>query len=87
MAESASVLLFLSKGYFKSLNCLREVKAFAAAKREDQGLILVHETAPIHGGVTLEHLRRECPADFAPEIFSHANLQRLIPFHRQARGK
>ena len=85
MAESATVLLFLSKGYFKSLNCLREVKAFTAAKREDQGLILVHETAPTHGGVTLEHLRQECPADLAPQIFSDTNLQKLIPFYRQVR--
>ena len=82
--ESTTVLLFLSKGYFKSLNCRREVKAWAAAT-QDKGLILVHETAPTHGGVTLEHLRAECPADLAPRIFSDANLERIIPFYRQER--
>ena len=86
VGESASVLLFLSRGYFKSLNCLREVRAFVAAKRADQGLILVRETAPTHGAASLEELRAECPPDLAAEVFTRAHLQLLIPFYRQARG-
>ena len=80
------MLLFLSRGYFKSLNCLREVRAFVAAKRADQGLILVRETAPTHGAASLEELRGECPADLAPEVFTRAHLRLLIPFYRQAAG-
>ena len=86
ISQSACIMVFISKGYFKSPNCLREVRAFVAAKRADQGLILVRETAPTHGAASLEELRAECPPDLAAEVFTRAHLQLLIPFYRQARG-
>ena len=52
--ESAVILMFLSKGYFTSRNCLREVVSALDMRKP---LTLVHETDLSHGGQPLD-LRR-----------------------------
>ena len=54
---SQSVLLFLSRGYFFSGNCRKEL---AAALEYRKPLILVHEGDTSRGGATLAQLRADC---------------------------
>ena len=65
VASSRCIALFLSKGYFLSRNCLREVNA---AVSQAKPLVLVHEIDP-HKGGTLDELRADCPAALQPEVF------------------
>ena len=54
---SQTVLIFLSKGYFFSANCLRELDC---ARAHSKPLILVHEPDMGHGGAPLDTLRTNC---------------------------
>jgi len=65
---SAVILVFLSAGYFKSRNCLREIRAAIEQKKP---LLLVHESDPAKGGAPLEALKSTCPADIRVAVFSH----------------
>ena len=56
--QSARVVLFLSSGFFRSRNCLREV---LAVLETNTPFTLVHEMEPSHGGASLEDLMQECP--------------------------
>ena len=56
VSQSANVVMLLSRGYFVSANCLREV---AAAVEEEKPLILVHEADPARGGAGLDELCSE----------------------------
>ena len=59
--RATGVMLFsLSKHYFTSRNCLREVKASLDAQRP---LVLVHEQQEEKGGGPLEVLKAECRDD------------------------
>ena len=60
------VLCFLSKGYLRSTNCLREIRA---ALEMTKPLVLVHEADPAKGGGTLAELRSECPEELQAAIF------------------
>ena len=60
------VLCFLSRGYLRSTNCLREVRA---ALEMGKPLVLVHEADPDKGGGTLAELRSECPEELQAAIF------------------
>ena len=63
---SASVLIFLSTGYFASRNCIREA-AQTVAKRIP--IVLVHEADPAKGGLTLDQSKVECPARLRAGVF------------------
>ena len=54
--ESAVVLMFLSKGYFSSRNCLREVVSTLEKRKR---IVLVHEADPSKGGQPLEDQKLE----------------------------
>ena len=60
------MLFFLSKHYFTSRNCLREVNASLDAQRP---LVLVHEQQEEKGGGPLETLRAECRKEMHSYIF------------------
>ena len=60
IAETAAILLFLSRGYFRSKACEAEYRAAAEQKKD---LILVHEGNYQHGGAPMKYLRQECPED------------------------
>ena len=66
VAESAVVLLFLSRGYFLSRNCLRELRA---ALDLNKPLLLVHETVTSKGGATIDELISECPSELRDAVF------------------
>jgi len=66
--QSACVLLFLSRGYLSSKNCLREVYAAVHFRKPR---VLVWEAEADKGGAPLETLRDlECPADLVQPVFS-----------------
>ena len=60
------MLFFLSKHYFTSRNCLREVKATIDEKLP---LVLVHEQQEEKGGGPLEMMRAECRKEMRPYVF------------------
>ena len=60
------MLFFLSKHYFTSRNCLREVKASLDAQRP---LVLVHEQQEEKGGGPLAALRAECRQEMRSYVF------------------
>ena len=66
ISQSAVVLIFLSRGYFLSINCLREVRA---AVEMQKPIILVHESDASKGGASLDELRAECPEELREAIF------------------
>mmetsp|Transcript_15167 Transcript_15167/g.45702 ORF Transcript_15167/g.45702 Transcript_15167/m.45702 type:complete len:518 (-) Transcript_15167:419-1972(-) len=66
IGRSQVVLCFLSRGYLRSTNCLREVRA---ALEMGKPLVLVHEADPDKGGGTLAELRSECPEELRAAIF------------------
>ena len=60
VTSAQCVLFFLSKGYFASKNCLREIRASVDTKLP---LVLVHERERAKGGLPLEELKSECPEE------------------------
>ena len=70
------MLFFLSKNYFTSRNCLREVKASLDAQRP---LVLVHEQQEDKGGGPLETMRAECREEMRAYVFDG---QAPITWHR-----
>ena len=72
------MLFFLSKNYFTSRNCLREVKATID---EQLPLVLVHEQQEEKGGGPLEMMRTECRKEMRPYVF---DKRAPITWHRIA---
>jgi hypothetical protein len=71
--KSQVIMLFVSKGYLKSKNCIREVRA---SVEKTKPLTLVHD--PVRGGATLEFIKeQECP----PELLSILDAP-VIEYHR-----
>jgi hypothetical protein len=63
--KSQSILIFASKGYFTSINCLREV---GTAVDKAKPLVIVFD--PVRGGATLEDIKeKECPIELQQGIF------------------
>lgn len=60
------MLFFLSKHYFSSRNCIREIRASFDEKRP---LVLVHEQQLGKGGGPLEMLKAECRDEMRGKIF------------------
>ena len=77
IGRSQVILFFLSGGYFRSKNCLREVRA---ALSQGKPIILVQEADENKGGGTLEELRAECPKDLQAAVFEAS--WRLAVWHR-----
>ena len=68
-------MIFASKGYFGSKNCLREARA---AVEKDKPLTIVHD--PVRGGATLETIQEtECPVAMHGAIFLG---REVIEWHR-----
>jgi len=79
VAASQCVLVFLSKGYFFSPNCLKEVEA---ALVNNKSLILVHEGDVEKGGALLDSLRADCESKGRISVFDESG--EVIPWHRVA---
>ena len=79
---TAVVMIFLTKSYFKSANCQRELRA---SEREDKPLILLRETAPSKGGLLVPALIEECPEELRAFVFREDRLKQMVPFYRHER--
>jgi len=79
--QTAVMLIFVSKGYFKSKNCLREMRYTVDAGKP---LVLVHD--PVRGGATLEFIKaEECPSDLHNGTFlrpGSGEERDVITWHR-----
>ena len=73
--SSSVVLIFLSRGYFLSKNCMREV---AAAIEMNKPIVLVHELNPSKGGASLQALKAECPEEHRVAVFGVDEAPRLV---------
>lgn len=74
------MLFFLSKGYFASRNCQKEIDA---TLRNGNPIILLHETDPDRGGVPLSQIYAD--ADGASEGWRSSifvSRRPVIPYHR-----
>ena len=75
---SSLILIFLTKGYFRSANCLREVKAAIDQKKP---VILVLESDERHGAQSLSDLLLQCPPEHLDELFDRRDC---IPWLRES---
>ena len=66
VSTSQCTLTFLSKGYFFSRRCNRELQAALALEKP---LCLVHEADVKHGGSPLDSLRNDCPESMRSLFF------------------
>jgi hypothetical protein len=63
--QSALIMIFVSKGYFLSKNCLREARC---TMERSKPLSLMHD--PVRGGATLEAIiEEECPEEMRRYVF------------------
>ena len=76
--QSAVIFVIMSKGYFMSPNCMREVRH---AVKQRKRIAPVHEGDPKHGGEPLSVLSMQCPDDLKQEIFETKGRV-ITPWHR-----
>ena len=78
---SQCIMIFLSKGYFFSRNCLRELNHSVLTAKP---LVLVHEVDPGKGGAPIETMISDCPEDMRDAVFGgKAHPERdIIVWHR-----
>lgn len=77
VAQSAVILLFVSRGYFSSVNCLREV---VAATSQGKPIVLMHDPDRARGGGPIAELVAECDSKLAPLVFT--TRREPIEWHR-----
>ena len=70
------ILMFLSKGYFLSRNCLREIHATV---EKHKPYLFAHEVDPSKGGATLESLHEELQRPLRKVLFDG---RRITAWHR-----
>ncbi|KAL1508306.1 hypothetical protein AB1Y20_004417 [Prymnesium parvum] len=75
--QSVVVLTFLSRHYFASRNCLRELRAAIYQKP----LLRVHEADEARGGQSLDKLRNACPVDIRAPLFRQG-VGPIVQWHR-----
>ena len=69
------IMIFVSKGYFKSGNCLREARCTLDKKKP---IALMHD--PVRGGAPLEAIKAdECPEEMLGPVFAG---REVIEWHR-----
>ena len=61
--------------YMRSRNCLRELRRAVEAKKR---IVLVNETDPQHGAVSMATHRRDCPEDLRRALDEHL----VVPWYR-----
>ena len=82
VAASQCMLVFLSKGYFHSANCRRELTC--ATRQEKLALVLVHEADESKGGALLDTLRNDCTSQQCDTQAIFCGDREIITWHRVA---
>ena len=82
--QTNTVIFFMSRGYFKSANCLREMRATMA---QSKPVVLVHEADEGKGGEPLESMMSQCPMELRGFIFGNSSSattppREIIRWHR-----
>ena len=76
ITTSQCMLIFLSKGYFFSTNCKRELRQSIT---EEKPLCMVHERDMNRGGSPIDVLREDCPEECRAAVFDR---QEIIGWYR-----
>ena len=71
--QSGCILIFLSRGYFYSINCMREAQASTDQKKP---VVLLREDDLNKGGITLADSRQECAGK--PEVSDYVFTGRPV---------
>ena len=75
------LIVVLSKGYFLSRNCLREIHAAVKLRKP---LALLHEANTKRGGAPLSELYDECPAELRDAVFGPRDAPKeVVTWHRE----
>ena len=74
-ARTAVILIFLSRAYVTSANCLRELTAATELRKP---LIVVYEPEDGHGGGSPKELLQGCPADLRTSLEQHSFIRWAI---------
>ena len=77
--QSQCILIFLSRNYFFSTNCLRELDH---ALKMNKPLVLVHENDLSHGGAALETLMADCHSKGAERMALFQRQPLILPWER-----
>ena len=77
VAGSQSILLFLSRSYFFSAACQREIRVALTQKKP---LVLLHEANHKRGGAALDTIIDECRADWRDALFNAG--REVVQWHR-----
>ena len=75
IAASQRILIFLSKDYFHSVNCMREVRA---TLEQQKPITFVHETDVKRGGAPLDVLRLELTESLREPLFGDLRTLRAV---------
>jgi hypothetical protein len=75
--QTHCVLFYLSKGYFFSLNCRKEIDASIVNRNP---IILLHESDRNRGGAPLSQFKTDCPEDWREDVFP--TRRPVIPWMR-----
>ena len=78
VGSSQCVMMFLSKGFFWSAPCQREIRA---ALQSEKPLVLVHEANLKHGGISLDTIESQCLDEWRDQIF--ASNHPVVSWQRQ----
>ena len=83
--ESLVINTFLSHGYFKSPNCLREIQSTVD---KTKALMLTHEADPMKGGGPLEDIKEEIErrATSRHHLLRGTAHRHLVPYRRVPAG-
>lgn len=81
ISQTSIILFFLSNGYFRSRNCLREAHA---SLENSKPLVLMLEADTSKGGLSLEEVKAQCPSSELSEYIFGAAAPRPITWHRVA---
>lgn len=65
ISATASIMIFLSKGYFFSANCMREA---VATTKMGKPILLMHEADVNKGGLSVEQAIDDCPEHSITEV-------------------
>ena len=76
VTQSQCIMVFLSRGYFFSTNCLRELDR---ALELSKPLVLVHETDLSHGGASLDTLKVDCASKGRMALFDRQS--QILVYH------
>ena len=76
--NSQTLMLYMTKEVYERHWIVQELEA---AIQNTQGLLLMRETDPRHGGMPLAAMKSQCPKHLALELFKRPVIDWWVPIH------